>query len=461
MKKNSTELLNKVFDILDHQFHDRYVVMNKYDEMPESIPSDIDMNVSLNDFKRLDSVITLLSQKTKLIITQKIWHNYRKCAYILSPSKLDAPFRLQLDFFADFAVRNTPLLIPWKEMNNTQRRFGRFYVPSFEVEYVFLLLRRIYKNDFSLEHCSPIKAALSEMPEKIIEYSKSYFGEKLAVDISRMIMQDDIHGLKTIHPLLWKQMKRKSFRNSLGLYYLRYWADQLIRTIYRIRYPVGMSVALLSPDGGGKSTTFERLKYLCWGSFHGIEKRYFRPRVLKNPGHYNIFNPKEESETNTDPHAVVQDSFLKSLVRFSFYNIDFIAGYWLKIKIMEIKKKLIIFDRYYYDYYVDMKRYKFKLPKWLPHLFGSLIPSPNLIFILDGDPKVLFARKKELPLEEITRQVAEYRNVASKMNNAILIDTERSIEIVSEDITTKILMYKAQRTARAMRNRLDSNGIPL
>lgn len=458
---NTSKLLNTVFDILDQQLRDTYVIMNKYDEMPDSIPSDIDINITQRDFQRLDDIITALSKEVGLMITQKIWHNYRKCAYILSPIKLTEPFRLQLDFFSDFSVRNTPLLIPYREMNNNTRKYGRFTVPSYEIEYVFLLFRRIFKNDFSLAHCRTIKTALINNPDKIREYSMTYFGHDLATEISYKILNEDFEGLSKIRPVLLKQMNKYSFKQSFGIYYFRYWFDQVKRAIYRIKYPVGMSVALLGPDGCGKSTLFEKLSYLCWGSFHGIEKKYFRPRLFKNMGHYNVLNPTEESPTNTNPHGVSRDSFLKSLVRYSFYNIDFVLGYWLKIKKMEIKKKLVVFDRYYYDYYVDMKRYKYNLPKWFPKFFGWLIPKPDLVFILDGNTEVFFERKKELPIEELRRQILEYRNLSNIIKNSAVVNAIEPIDEIATNITNDILLYKAKRVARAMGNTLNVDGIPL
>ena len=72
-----------------------------------------------------------------------------KISYIYE--KIDKPFRLQLDFFSDFSVKNTPLLIPFQEIQSRVRSYGRFTIPNYDVEYVFLLMRRIWKNDFNSE----------------------------------------------------------------------------------------------------------------------------------------------------------------------------------------------------------------------------------------------------------------------------------------------------------------------
>lgn len=453
-------VLTKTFDIMDKIFIDQYVIMNKYDEVPYKLPSDLDIDVTQRDFERLDEIVTKISQYTGLVITQKIWHNYRKCAYILSPLRINKRFRIQLDFFSDFSVKSTPLLIPYQIIQSNTRKYGRFTVPSYSMEYVFLLMRRIFKNDFDREHCEIIANVLKNDIENIKFFSYAYFGEQNGELIAKFLLNNDIDSLQKLRPRLWKNLKKFSKHNSRGVYFIKYWTNQLFRHIYRIKYPVGMNIALLSPDGGGKSSIFNCLEESCWGTFHGIEKKYFRPRVFKNLGSYNLINPTKEDSDNPNPHGKEPDGLIKSFIRYFFYNLDFIFGY-LYIKKLCIKKKLIVFDRYYYDYFVDIKRYKYSFPKWIPKAFAWSIPKPNIIFILSGDPQILYDRKKELPIEELKRQIVEYEALARKYKNTVIINVNKPLEEVTMDITEKILAEKALYTAKAMNIVLDNNYIPL
>lgn len=120
-----------------------------------------------------------------------------------------------------------------------------------------------------------------------------------------------------------------------------------------------------------------------------------------------------------------------------------------------------MFDRYYYDYFVDLKRYRYSFPKWIPKAFAWSIPKPDVIFVLEGTPKVLFDRKKELPLEEIERQVKAYHNIAVKYNNAVIVDVDTPLDNVVNQVTHEILFRKAQRTAKGMKVNLDKNGLPI
>lgn len=446
-------IINQTFDVLDREMKS-YVVMNKYDELPDTLPSDIDIAVSDEDFTRLDQIVGVVGNRTGLVITQKIWHNYKKCAYILTPLHVKEPFRLQLDFFADFAVTSTPLLIRNEELMTRTRTYGRFTVPEYDLEFVFLFMRRIYKNDFDDEHCDILRNVLVVCPDRIENYCSQYFSHEVVNAVIFSLLNQDYDTVREKRGELWKQLRELFYCNSRGIYFVKYWADQLKRTFFRIKYPVGMKIAFLSPDGGGKSTIIQNVQKTCWGSFHYMEVKYFRPHILKNLGHYNVVNPSQKAKTNTDPHGVKPDGKIKSFVRFMFYNLDFMLG-GLADKKSAIKKKLTIYDRYYYDYYVDIQRYKYGFSKKIPHIFSFLISMPDMVFVLKASPDVLYARKQESPLPELERQMEDDLHAAEKIKNAVVINTEKPVKNIVDDITSKILLYKGKETAKAMKLTVD------
>ena len=408
------------------------------------------MWITPDDCERLDGKVQNRSKGIGLIIVQKIWHGYMKCAYILSPLTPKERFRLQLDFFTDFSVKHTPLPISYTNLQIETRHYGRFTVPSYRMEYVFLLMRRIFKDDFDEEHFAAISKTVSGDKEGCFSYLKQFFDNDTADMINLYVDNNDIEGLRQLRPVLWKKLRQLSRKNSRGIYKLRFNISEIKRLWFRIKYPVGMCIVLLSPDGGGKSSIHERIAETCWGPFFGISKMYFRPHLLTNPGMLNPLNPVPESSDNPDPHGKKPNGFLKSLVRFLYYNIDFILGYHILVRKRCIQKQLVVFDRYYYDYFVDMKRYRYSLPKWMPELFAKTIPTPDLVFILDGTAEVLYERKKELPIDEIQRQITEYRKIKSKYDNAILVNVYNPLDDVVYDVTRHIIQLKAQRTAKAM-----------
>lgn len=460
-KNNIEILLNKMFDIMDKEFIDPYIVMNKYDEVPFQLPSDLDMSITPRDFLRLDKIIAKVAKGINLVIVQKIWHGYQKCAYLLSPLEPQGRFRLQLDFFTDFSVKATPLLISYNDMQIETRTYGRFTVPSYRMEYVFLLMRRIFKNDFDKAHLVPIQAAMNGDKSGAKDYLANYFDKVTANKINSLVESGNVVALQEMRNELWRELQKLSKKRSRGIYKFKFKMMEIRRKIYRIQYPVGYCIALLSPDGGGKTSVFKCLEETCWGNFHGITKKYFRPHLLKNPGMLNPLNPVPESIDNPDPHGKKPNGLIKSLIRYFYYNVDYILGYNLLVRKMNIQKQLVVFDRYYYDYFVDIRRYRYSFPSWIPKVFAWSIPTPDTIFILEGTPQTLYNRKKELPLAEIERQVRAYHRIAAMYKNAVIINVDEPLDKVVAKITHIILFRKAQRTARGMNMQIDVNGIPV
>lgn len=213
----------------------------------------------------------------------------------------------------------------------------------------------------------------------------------------------------------------------------------------------GLSVAFLAPDGGGKSTIIRGITERCADDFADISYFHFRPEWLKNLGQIHISNPTQERcenrepgtepPPNATPHDVKLQSKLKSFIRFMYYNVDFIFGTWFKINPLKRKNHLVIFDRYYYDYFADTIRYKYNLSQGLIRGFSRLIPKPDIVFILDADTEVIWKRKQEVPVEEVARQRKAYASILEMNLNAILINVDRNVDEIVAEVKTHILNH--------------------
>ena len=211
----------------------------------------------------------------------------------------------------------------------------------------------------------------------------------------------------------------------------------------------GLSVAFLAPDGGGKSTIIKGITESCAERFAAFSYFHFRPEWRKNLGQIHIANPTQERcenrepgtepPPNATPHDVKLQSRMKSFIRFMYYNVDFILGTWFKINPLKRKNHLVIFDRYYYDYFADTIRYKYNLSQSLIRRFARLIPRPDIVFILDADTEVIWNRKKEVPMKEVARQRKAYASILGMNLNGIRIDVNRSVEEIVTEVTDIIL----------------------
>jgi thymidylate kinase len=168
---------------------------------------------------------------------------------------------------------------------------------------------------------------------------------------------------------------------------------------------------------------------------------HMRPNFL--PSIARLFcKPVKEGPT-TDPHGSKPSGFLGSLLRLSYYSLDYVFGYRLKIYPALVRQpSLYIFDRYFYDYYIDSYRGKVSLPKWIIKFYGFFIPSPDIILCLGTDVETIHARKPELSIEEFKRQVKELKAFCKNNKKAVWIDTgcsiEESVDKALEAITSRM-----------------------
>lgn len=183
------------------------------------------------------------------------------------------------------------------------------------------------------------------------------------------------------------------------------------------RTPASM-IAVVGPDGVGKTTFIELLRQeLCRVMVKdndAIEVSHFRPNVF--PNIKKLVSGKcydESQERFTDPHRASPAGAISSLMRLGYYWLDYLLGYWLIIRSRCIAGKIYVFDRYFYDFIVDPRRSRIRLPAWVRKGFLAMTPKPDVVFFLDCDADVISTRKQELSRDEIQRQLDEYRRLAA------------------------------------------------
>jgi len=261
-------ILNDFFNILN-QKQINYCVMNNYINMPELIPTDVDFTIEYKDYQKLDSLVESLANKHNVYVTQKIWHGYNKCAYILSPLDIDTYFWLQLDFFVDFSANGYPNLLPASKMLSSKVKYKNFYIPSPEIEVPFILQRRIFKCDFKDEHLKTLLNLYKDNEAKVNKSLEEIFGFEISKILINVIVNKDLELFTTNYSLLNKYLKTVSNNNTNLIYSTKYYLSQLIRTIYRVYYPNSISIQLLGkPTDELKKVSID-IDDLISGSFHG------------------------------------------------------------------------------------------------------------------------------------------------------------------------------------------------
>lgn len=210
----------------------------------------------------------------------------------------------------------------------------------------------------------------------------------------------------------------------------------------------GYVIAVEGTDGSGKSAIINSISPWLNECFHNsVRYNHLRPHMLPDIG-VLLGKRNEDNQPSVvdNPHSQKSSGFIGSLVRWIYYLQDYTWGYWVKVwPRIRTRSYVFIFDRYYYDYYIDGIRSRTKLPHWLLRIGEFFVPKPDIILCLGGDPEKIYARKPETSLEEVARQTEELKRFAAKRKNAVWIDTTQPIENSICDAKATILSMMSKR----------------
>ena len=200
------------------------------------------------------------------------------------------------------------------------------------------------------------------------------------------------------------------------------------------------TIVFLGTDGSGKSTMINIITPLIEKRY-GIKVRYehLRPNYLPSIAVALGRRTKEEEKYTSvvgDPHNVKTSGLMGSLFRLFYYLTDYSIGYLIKVAFSN--NTVWLFDRYYFDFMLDPRRFRINMPMGILKFCEVFVPKADLIISLGSSPNIIFNRKPETSLEEVTRQTAYLRQLVEKKKNAVWVDTGGSVDESVDNILAQI-----------------------
>ena len=415
------EFLRQLFGRFESEHLD-YFVMGEYLALPvDTDGSDIDILVSSSDADTLQILMMEIATDNGLVLAS----NYKNDDVVMYRF-ITSDWGVQIDILVGGVFyRGTPYY-PLHRLKNhivlhngirvLERQYG-FYFDFFK--------EMLHKGHAKPKYCEAFLSAVKEDAEKVKEEVTFCYSLATWNMVSQLHSAEQLNSSgRQIRSLLLQSMKSTSF-------FMRKIVYQCKRLGRLFQPRPGYVIVVEGTDGSGKSAIINAITpWLNEGFHNSVVYSHLRPHLL--PDIAVLFGKRdanEKVEVVNHPHAGTTSGFAGSLVRWLYYMHDYTWGYLIKVwSHIRIRSYVYIFDRYYYDYYIDPRRSSTKLPYQILRLGEFVIPNPDIILCLGGDPEKIYARKPETSLEEVTRQTKELKRFAAKRNNAYWIDTTKLME---------------------------------
>ena len=236
-------------------------------------------------------------------------------------------------------------------------------------------------------------------------------------------------------------------RNVLGMSWISQFplrVCNLYRRLKRVILHPGRAIAVMGTDGSGKTTLIDAMMPVLTEATHNeVEYKHLRPNMIPALGSVGRGKSSQPNAPVNRPHDKEASGSMMSLFRVIYYSLDYYIGYWVTIYPSLVKRAHIcIFDRYFYDFLIDQKRMRIRLPQWVITLVFKFAPKPSLILCLGGNPEKIYQRKPETSLHEVTRQVNNLKEFCVQHEKAVWIDTTKSVSISVNQALTAIQKTK-------------------
>lgn len=110
----------------------------------------------------------------------------------------------------------------------------------------------------------------------------------------------------------------------------------------------------------------------------------------------------------------------------------------------QARGEVVVFDRHFYiDYHAADIAGAPSSPRRRIHgwMLEHAYPRPDLVVYLDAPVEVLLARKGEGTLESIARRQADYRSLSGEVEHFAIVDANRPLDAVIDDVVAEIVTF--------------------
>lgn len=223
------------------------------------------------------------------------------------------------------------------------------------------------------------------------------------------------------------------------------------------------SVALIGPDGAGKTTITRRLeasdllpcKYLYMGvdipaSNLALPTSRLAERLKQRSRRLAKGDQRNQVARSGGGYRRGIRSRLRAVARLG----NRFAEEWFRQLVSwyyQARGYVVLYDRHFiFDFAPEIEdevSLDKRLHRWyLMHLY----PRPHLVIFLDAPGELLFARKGESTVEELERRRQAFLRQGERLANFVRVDATQPLEDVYQEIASHIMRLSARRPLRSI-----------
>jgi hypothetical protein len=297
-----------------------------------------------------------------------------------------------------------------------RERVPEAFAPAPDDELIALLLHCILdKRHFSPARIGRVKVLRQRISrdDRISAHLERYWSTTMTWGtLAELIDQDAWASLLAERQRVVAMLAR---RDSVGTI-ARGIHDRVLRRLrpwLAVATPYAPSVALLAPDGAGKSTLAD-----------GIQRRFFSTVCSVYMGLYQD-RPRRAARSRVPGLGFVRQVFTQ-------------WRRYLGARYRQAAGQLVIFDRYTYDALLPSQTELNRVRRVRRWLLAHSCPAPDLVIILDAPGHVLYARKQEHNADVLEEQRQSYLRMRSSLSRVAVVDATCDSDQVRRAVTALV-----------------------
>jgi len=411
----------------------RYCLMRGYQELPQKIMHDIDLQI---ESRMVDEYINVLKKVAEdigwLIVRKRNRFGLRFTSLVYQRN--DKFEKIPIDVIISCHWKG----IKYSSSNviiSSRKRFKGLWITSAGSEAAVLFFKELLQSGKIKDmgdgsHKRRIAELAKEDPNNFLATIEPYFGKAISKFALTCVKKEEWQKVeKNVwslrRTLIWRAVRSRPLGQLLDwlCFLWGHCSDRILNSS-------GLFVCLIGPDGSGKTTISRRLQKDMHDVFSKV--RYFHGHLGILPELKTFYSiiarifGKPEKRVTKSKEAIhssddIPFNILRAISYVFYYTLDYLLGHIL-IKRAKGHGQLILFDRYFYDYLIQ-KSYA-ELPRWMLKAIIWVLPKPDVLIYLKNRPEIIHKRKAELSVSQIREQSKVCMDLVFNNKNAFIVETD-------------------------------------